>query len=195
MAQPSGPGTPRRRQPRVHIDPAAPHPGPPRAQPGPSGTDVPGWEASMGRAVGRVGDGQMDSSRSASDSWGAEPGCASPPPPPRPTVTPHRRGAAATSRVSLPPRPSRSATCFYQYEADPQGLPQVGSVLLLTGQPPLRHLEMISHDLHSALTVKTSSGRVGGVGREGPSAGKTAGGLQPESDYQRTPRLPHEAAP
>lgn len=76
--QPLGPGTPRCRQARVHIDPAAPQPGPPRAQPGPNGTDVPGWEASMGRGVGRVGDGQMDSSRSASDSWGAEPGRASP---------------------------------------------------------------------------------------------------------------------
>lgn len=110
-------------------------------------------------------------------------------PPPSP-ITPHRRGAAATSRVSLPPRRSRSATCFYQYEADPQGLPQVGSVLLLTGQPPLRHLKMISHDLHSARALKTSSGRVGGVGREGPSARKPPGVFSQRATFKGHPGSP-----
>lgn len=103
------------------------------------------------------------------------------------SVTPHGRGAAATSRVSPPPHPSRSATCFYQFEAEPQGLPQVGSALLLSDQPPLRHLEMISHYFHSPGALKTPPGWAG--------LGVLGGGLQPQSNSQRTPRLPQEAAP
>lgn len=52
-----------------------------------------------GKQAWAWGDSQMDSSRFASDSWGAEPEPFSSPFPPLQT----RQGAAATSRVSLPP--------------------------------------------------------------------------------------------
>lgn len=104
-------------------------------------------------------------------------------------------GAAATSRVSLPLHPSRSATCFYQYGADPQGLPQVGSVLLLSGQPPLRHLEMISHHLHSPCALTTPAGWAGGVGREGPSAGKTPQVFSQRATLRGHPDSPRRQPP
>lgn len=75
----------------------------------------------------------MDSSRFASDSWGAGPGHFPPLPPPPPPTLHRRRDVVVTSRVSLPLHPSTSATCPHQ------GLPEAGTVLLPRGQQPLRH--------------------------------------------------------
>lgn len=78
-----------------------------RTQPAPSGIDTPGWEASLG--LGRQPDGLQSI---CLRQLGSRARALLTPSPPLQT----RRGAAATSRISLPPRPLRSATCFYQYQ-------------------------------------------------------------------------------
>lgn len=104
---------------------------PPRTQPAPSGTDGPGWDASLGR--GRQPDGLQLTRLRQLGSRG-RPLLA---PTPRPQLQ-TRRGAAATSRISLPPHPSRSATCFSQYQTGPSGPPTDGLCGAPSGQEPLK---------------------------------------------------------
>lgn len=94
------------RCPRQSTEASAP---PPRTQPAPSSIDGPGWDASLGRG------GQPDGLQLICLRQLGSRGQPLLTPAPRPQLQ-TRRGAAATSRISLPPHPSRSATCFSWYQ-------------------------------------------------------------------------------
>lgn len=85
------------------------------------------------------------------------------PPPPLQT----RRGVAATSRISLPLHPLKSATCFYQYQGWPSG-PHAGDVCVAPQQPrafktPHNYQPLLAFTLSP---VNTHWRGVGGVGRK-----------------------------
>lgn len=126
------------------------------------------------------------------------------------TVPPHpqlqtRRGAAVTSRISLPPHPSRSATCFSWYQTGPSGPPTDGLCVAPSGQEPLKTPHSDQPLLAFFLGSQNAYWPGWGVGRKDSppenclsfpaGSSRCSGRLWPGTQGHRIPRLPLRGSP